>query len=113
MEIVPLLLELSDVQTSRPCVRVYPELKFGAKPAECRSVRSKFRKNEKGTATGQKLVRINSVIIFGISRREDRALLFSSRPVRDQVLSQSRKTGKIAASDVARSRVDWNTFHTP
>jgi hypothetical protein len=39
------------------------ELKFGAKPAECRSVRSKFRKNEKGTASGQKLVRINSVII--------------------------------------------------
>jgi hypothetical protein len=33
------------------------ELKFGAKPAECRSVRSKFSKNEKGTASGEKLVR--------------------------------------------------------
>jgi hypothetical protein len=30
----------------------------------------------------------------------------------DQVLSQSRKTDKVASSDVARSRVDWNTFHT-
>jgi hypothetical protein len=30
----------------------------------------------------------------------------------DHVLSQSRKTDKIASSDVARSRVDWNTFHT-
>jgi hypothetical protein len=33
-------------------------------------------------------------------------------PEVDQVLSQSRKTDKIASSDVARSRVDWNTFHT-
>src|SRR6516225_10559818 len=30
----------------------------------------------------------------------------------DHVLSQSRKIDKIASSDVARSRVDWNTFHT-
>ena len=29
-----------------------------------------------------------------------------------QVLSQSRKTDKIASSDVARSSVDWNTLHT-
>jgi hypothetical protein len=28
-----------------------------------------------------------------------------------QALSQSRKTDKIASSEVARSRVDWNTFH--
>jgi hypothetical protein len=35
------------------------------------------------------------------------------RPDVDQVRSQSRKTDKIASSDVARSRVDWNTFHTP
>jgi len=26
-------------------------------------------------------------------------------------LSQSRKVSKIASSDVARSRVDWNTFY--
>jgi hypothetical protein len=31
----------------------------------------------------------------------------------DQARSQSRKTDKIASSDVARSRVDWNTFRTP
>jgi hypothetical protein len=30
----------------------------------------------------------------------------------DQVLSQSRKTDKMASSDVARWRVDWNTFQT-
>jgi hypothetical protein len=30
----------------------------------------------------------------------------------DHVLSQPRKIDKIASSDVARSRVDWNTFHT-
>src|SRR5262245_26799890 len=30
----------------------------------------------------------------------------------DQVLSQSRKTDKVASRDVARSLVDWNTFHT-
>jgi hypothetical protein len=28
-----------------------------------------------------------------------------------QVLPQSRKTDKIASSDVARSRVDYTTFH--
>jgi hypothetical protein len=31
----------------------------------------------------------------------------------DQARSQSRKTDKIASSDVARSRVDWNIFRTP
>jgi hypothetical protein len=28
-----------------------------------------------------------------------------------QVLSQFGKTNKIASSDVARSRLDWNIFH--
>jgi hypothetical protein len=30
----------------------------------------------------------------------------------DQILSQSGKTDKIAASDEALSRIDWSTFHT-
>jgi hypothetical protein len=30
----------------------------------------------------------------------------------DQVLSQSRKTNKIASSDVPRSRLNWITFPT-
>jgi len=38
--------------------------------------------------------------------------LVQIHPDVDHVLSQSRKTDKIASSDVARSRVDWNTFHT-
>jgi hypothetical protein len=33
-------------------------------------------------------------------------------PDADHVLSQSRTIDKTASSDVARSRVDWNTFHT-
>jgi hypothetical protein len=35
--------------------------------------------------------------------------LFGSRPMRDQGLSQSRKTDKIASNDVARARVNWIT----
>jgi hypothetical protein len=46
-----------------------------------------------------------SIIMSQIEERENVA--------RRQVLSQYRKTDKIASSDVARSRVDWNTFHTP
>jgi len=54
--------------------------------------------------------RVETLPMFVRSRpsrtRAERALFLEAR-------SQSRKTDKIASSDVARSRVDWNTFRTP